>query len=350
MFFPSCVHWFTDRRVYERIISLYRDWPSELFVATSQLLVQFVVQNVGRECILDCFVQSALDRLVHPGFGTSKGELNPDQYCALQFVCATISTVRPIDGFLLRDAFVQIETVLCSWELCDRVLSSVVWCWHALLTHSAEIRTSCVTEEMLSVACGLMDREWEATDEFDACPLCPLLHCAAAIFEPPPSELLVDYFPFATLAEFAKSAWEELSLLALSVFEVVTRGCPTLVSLLVEKGLVRALEVAAEGSFEAKSALGRITVNLIAAGAGSVLSSRVMALIFECAPQFDVSLGKQVFSAVVTILEKEATTEQGTGLRFALQALSEEVMAEWEDFADTEVHLLIERFHSTVHP
>jgi hypothetical protein len=45
----------------------------------------------------------------------------------------TISTIKPIDPFILANAFIHINAVLYHWQPSDRVPSSVVWCWYALL-------------------------------------------------------------------------------------------------------------------------------------------------------------------------------------------------------------------------
>jgi hypothetical protein len=207
------------------------------------------------------------------------------------------------------------------------------------------MRDAFVTDDMLTVACRLLENEWPREDDFDACPVCPLLHCASALFEGPHSGHLPSVFPFRRLAAFAASDWDELAALSFGVFEVLTRRCPELLPVLTGSGLREALTAGAERSFDVKRELARVAANLMGLEGGEALAgflrSAVVASVLEAVPQFDAALAKAILRAVAAAVTK--VSAHSAEVRAVLGVRAQEMVEECDFGEDEEAAELIER-------
>jgi hypothetical protein len=340
------VQWFADCRVDVAIIDRYRESTRTFFYAASKVLRQFVRRNLNEPVshILAMFMPSALNYLAFPNF------TSPDQLAALEFVSATIATIENIESQSLTDAFSQIDVVVCTWEIPPHTLASAIWCWHSLLTNDTVPRTAFLKNDFISRVCALLGQDWAIADRFETCPICPILHCCAILFEPPQHPVFLSAFPFARLVGFAKCGFQELELLALSVVAVITNRAIELVPALLESNLFEALDAAASGTYDSKVQLCSITANLMFLEQIDLLAELFKSVIFtaviENVPQLEVGAVKTIFRALAFGLNKIAKTPLLPEIRQALNGPAGEMFEELEPSDDVELGELVGRIRT----
>jgi hypothetical protein len=253
---------------------------------------------------------------------------------ALQFVCATINIVSNINTETLIGGFQQVSFVLVNWELPLLTLSSALWCWHGLLVNYPTLRDQFIEPRLLETVSEILGNKCELSTRFEECPLCPILHCAAVLLQPPHPPSFVETFPYASLCCHALSEQDEVKLLALNVIRVIAQRCAELIPALIQNGLDDALIGAIDGSFAVKLEMCHIATDLMFALdidlVVAFVQTEIFATVIGCVPQLELGEVKLMLRAIVHGIRRVEKNARIHDVRVVLGEVVREMMEDIE--------------------
>jgi hypothetical protein len=288
------IQWFIDESICQLIFNHYVQSPDELFVVCAQVFIQFLPMYLKESVssVLQPFLGFSIKFITAADLTLISGDVNPTQFLALQFVCATIGTISNVEKEILKEVFNEIHQVLVSWQVPPLVLSSVIWCWYGLLVNYPALQDFFLEAQFLDVIWGALRMDWEICRSFEECPVCPILHCAEILFSRPNPPPLPETLIKQLLLNFVNSSTKELQLLAFNVIQVITHYCEMLVPMLLQNGLTSALTVGLNESFDVKFVKCRIVADLMSVSDRyflfEIIQSNIFKAALECVPTFGV--------------------------------------------------------------